>query len=197
MPEYRVLLFGSLALLSATLAWSEALQEYRVAAIISAGEQSKALIEAADGNQEWFETGDSVGSSPIVLIDADGVTLLVAGSEARLLLRGTPVELVEPHNFEEAPAREQSRSFSYISVISQMESVSREEGESQEQAVARNLNQALGLAQNARITSVERVAVATATEARNELRQRLLGSDPIRIAIAGGELTVLYVVSDP
>lgn len=185
-----------LAMLLSTLAWSEALQDYRVAAIISAGAQSKALIEVVDGKQEWFEIGDNLGSSPILHIDDDGVTLLVAGSEMRLLLRGEKTLLAASGDAAIAPAREQSRSFHYLNLISQIESVSPEKGESQEQAVARNLNQVLGLASKARITSIDRVEVSTPAEARSELRQRLLGNDPVRISIDDGNIKVLYVVSD-
>ena len=189
--------------MAAVLVWSacavaEEVDGYRVAAIIFAVGDSKALIEDSSGEQAWFRIGDSLGASTIVEIDVDSVSLQGRDSQSTLLLRGSKrvqqTKLVE----KLPPAREVSREYQYVGLMSEIKAGKAKQGESQAAADARILNQVFGLADQARITAIDRVEVATAAEARAELQQRLTSTlgDPIRISIEGDQLKVLYVTSN-
>ena len=91
------------------------------------------------------------------------------------------------------PASEVSREYQYIGLMSEISSDDAKPGESQAAADTRIMNRVFGLADQARITAIDRVEVATAAEARAELQQRLTSSDPIRISVQGDALEVLYV----
>lgn len=196
--HFQALFFVCLALTAATTSWSQGdAAEFRVAAIISAGERSRALVESADGVQIWYQVGDYLDELRISEISDDGITLLTPDGEVLLDLRGDRKRVSTPlAEMPSVPASEQSRSYQYLGVLSQIEAATPMQGESQERAVSRTMNKVLGLADQARITAVGRVQVKTAAEARNELRQRLNGADPIRITVEDDPTTVLYVVPD-
>lgn len=183
-----------------TLAWTLVaaaageFQEFRVAAINFTADGSKVLVEDASGEQRWFEVGDNLGPAEIIHIDKDSVTLSEAGEQSVIMLRrsGRAAKVVRDEVIE--PAREQSKTFQYVGLISELEANDVRPGESQAVSDARVMNRALGLAEKAKITAIDRVEVSTAAEARSELQQRLMSSDPVRISVEGDALEVLYVV---
>ncbi len=181
-------LFGSVCVSA------EELDGYRVAGIIFAEDDSKALIEDPSGEQGWFRVGDSLGEAKIVEIDGDSVFLQGPDGQSMMIdLRGSRnVQQSEPQE-ELPPASEVSRDYQYRGLMSEISSADAKPGESQAAADTRVMNRVLGLADQARITAIDRVEVATPAEARAELQQRLTSSDPIRISVAGDELEVLYV----
>ena len=168
-------------------------REYRVAAIIFAEQNSKALIEDASGKQVWYRTGEDLGQAKIVGIAVDSVMLNSASGESTLLLRGSKRTSQAVQDEAPPPATEVSREYHYVALMSELEASEPGLGETQSSSDARTMNRAFGLADKAKITAVGRVEVSTAAEARAELQQRLTSSDPIRITIEGDELKVLYV----
>jgi hypothetical protein len=172
--------------------------DLRVAAVIVREPGSMVLIEDAGGTQSWFKVGDTLDDLQVTEIDDDGATLRGADSIIRLLLRGDDSKRHATAVVETAPPpAEQSRTFRYMSLISEIESDSPSRGEKREQAIARSINSALGLSDEARITEIEHVEVASAAEARAELRRRLSANETVRVSIAGDEhVKVLYVTPD-
>jgi hypothetical protein len=185
------ILFGSVC------ASAEELDGYRVAGIIFAVDDSIALIEDPSGEQAWFRVGDilddSLGVTRIVEIDVDSVSLQGQDGQSVLSLRGSKNARQTTPDEELPPASEVSREYQYRGMMSEISAGDAKPGESQAAADTRVMNRVLGLADQARITAIDRVEVATPAEARAELQQRLTSSDPIRISIAGDELKVLYV----
>jgi hypothetical protein len=168
-------------------------REYRVAAIIFAEQNSKALIEDASGKQAWYRTGEDLGQAKIVGITVDSVMLNSASGESTLLLRGSKRTSRAVQDEAPAPAAEVSREYRYVGLMSELEAAEPGLGETQASSDGRTMNRIFGLADKAKITAVDRVEVSTAAEARAELQQRLTSSEPIRITIEGDELKVLYV----
>ncbi len=191
----RALLFVCVAFLAIAPAWSDA--EYRVAAVITTERSSMALVEDASGKQDWYRVGDTLGGSQVSRIDADGIALVDANGESRLYLREELSRARTAYVDEEIPPpRYVSRSFQFIGLLSRIDAVRPGRGHSSEQAVARTLNEILGLADQAKITAVDMVEVSSAAEARSELMTRLLQDEPIRIAIDDAYTKMLYVVPD-
>jgi hypothetical protein len=168
-------------------------QEYRVAAIIFAAHESKALIEDASGTQAWYKAGDNLGQANIVGIAVDSVTISGSDGRSMLMLRGSKRVAKADRDEVLALATEVSKEYQYVGLLSEIKASEARQGESQAAADSRTMNRVFGLADKAQITAIGRVEVSTAAEARAELQQRLLSSDPIRIAIEGDELKVLYV----
>jgi len=153
-----------------------------------------ALVEYVNGDQKWYRVGDDIAGSRVVEIDGDGITLLAVDGETQLTLRaGATKQAVAPA----VQAPEQSKNFQYLGLLSQINAVDRAPGESREQAVSRNTNHVLGLADRAKITAIDRVKVSSPSEARAEIASRLHGVDPIRVSIEGDDTTVLYIMPDP
>jgi len=172
------------------------IEKYRVAAIIFAEQDSKALIEDASGEQAWYEVGDNLGQVKIVEIAVDSVTLADTDGQAMLRLRGSRRTSQSSVGEVQAPPTEVSRAFTYVGLMSEIKASKARPGESQAASDVRTMNRALGLADTAKITAIDRVKVSTAAEARSELQQRLTSSDPIRITIEGDELKMLYITPD-
>ncbi len=191
----RALLFVCVAFLAIAPAWSDA--EYRVAAVITTERSSMALVEDASGKQDWYRVGDTLGGAQVSRIDADGIILVDANGESRLYLR-EDFKGVRAADTEEMvePPQHLSKSFQYISLLSRIDADRPGRGESFDQAVARNLNQILGLADQAKITAVDRVEVSSAAESKSEIKTRLLQDQPIRVAIDDAYTKVLYLVPD-
>lgn len=170
--------------------------KYRVAAIIFAEQDSKALIEDFSGKQAWYETGENLGQAKIIDIAVDSVTLAGEDGQSMLMLRGSRRASQSSISEGQTPPTEVSRAFTYVGLMSEIKASEARPGESQGASDARTMNRVLGLAETAKITAVDRMEVSTAAEARSELQQRLTSSDPIRIAIEGDDLQVLYVTPD-
>lgn len=170
--------------------------KYRVAAIIFAEQDSKALIEDFSGKQAWYETGENLGQAKIIDIAVDSVTLAGEDGQSMLMLRGSRRASQSSISEGQTPPTEVSRAFTYVGLMSEIKASEARPGESQAASDARTMNRVLGLAETAKITAVDRMEVSTAAEARSELQQRLTSSDPIRIAIEGDDLQVLYVTPD-
>ena len=169
----------------------------RVAAIMVTEKDSRALIETRDGEQHWYRAGDRLAAGTIEAVTETEVVLQAADGRYRLPLRGDPARLIAGARAEEpAPAsRHQAREFSFLSLLSEINSVEPESGESYEAATSRTLNAALGLGQDARITAVGRVQVASADEARQELQRQLGASQaPVRLTLENDYLEDMYVM---
>ena len=165
---------------------------YRLAAIIAKGPESMALVEDADGDQKWYRVGDDLDGAQVVQIDGDGITLLDVDGDARMTLRaGITKQAVAPT----VQPREQLKHFQYLGLLSRINAVDRAPGESREQAVSRNINHVLGLADRAKITAIGRVKVSTPRQAQAELARRLSAGEPVRISIDDDE-RVLYIMPD-
>lgn len=183
-----------------TIAWTLVaaaaveVEKFRVAAINFTADNSKVLVEDASGEQRWFEVGDKLGSAEIIYIEKDSVTLSEAGEQSLIILRRSGRASRAVNNEVMEPARERSKTFQYVGLISELKANDVRPGESQAVSDARVMNRVLGLAERAKITAIDRVEVSTAAEARSELQQRLMSSDPIRISVEGDDLEVLYVV---
>jgi hypothetical protein len=181
------------ALIGSACAVADEVEGHRVAAIIFAVGDSKALVEDSSGEQAWFRVGDSLGVTKIVEIDVDSVSLQGPDGQSTLFLRGS-TKIRQTKTAEALPpASEAFREYQYVGLMSEIESGKAKLGESQATADSRMMNRVFGLADQARITAIDRVEVATAAEARAELQQRLTSSEPIRISVEGDELKVLYV----
>lgn len=188
----RALLLAGFVIACAVPALAD--DEYRVAAIIFAEQDPKALIEDSLGEQAWYETGENLGQQfTIVGISVDSVTLAGADGQSVLMLRGSRSRSSSTVSEEQAPPTEVSRTYAYVGLMSEIKANTPKIGESQAATDARTMNRVLGLADTARITAIDRVEVSSAAEARSELQQRLTSGDPIRLAIEGDELKVLYV----
>lgn len=198
VSNFRAFWYLVLMLTGFTAVGAELTGDYRVAAVIVKEPGSMVLIEDASGTQKWFEVGDSIGGSQVVMIDKAGATLSSEDGEVRLSLRGDETGRTNTAVAEIAvPASEQSKTFRYVSLISSIEADTVREGESRERAISRTMNTALGLTLSAQITAIDRVAVSTAAEARVELRRRLSGNDPVRVSIENDDnLKVLYLTPD-
>jgi len=191
---FQALFFAVLFTAILTTSWAEDTKNVRVAAVIYKGADSMALVEDSGGEQKWYRVGDDLAGARVVEIDGDGITLLAADGETQLTLSaGAAKQEAAPA----AQAPEQSKNFQYLGLLSQINAVDRAPGESREQAVSRNMNHVLGLANRAKITAIDRVEVSSPSEARAEIASRLLSTDPIRISIEGDHTKVLYVMPDP
>jgi len=187
--------FGAL-MLSATIAWSDSNLDFRVAAIIFAGENSRVLVEHTDGKQTWYRVGDSLDGSTILEIDDDAITVASADGQYRLSLRGDRNRIVASASDGAAPSRHQSREVGFLGLVSRINAVDRQAEETYEQAVSRNLNQVLGFGVSAKITAIGNVEVPTAAAARQELQRQLTHDEPIRITVENDFLEDLYVVPE-
>jgi hypothetical protein len=198
MFSCRALFVVCLALLLSTMiAWSDDNPEFRVAAIIAAGENSRVLVERADGQQNWYRVGDSLDQSPILEIDEEGITITTAEGPYRLLLRGDSKRIVASDVGEEVPpSRHQSRQVQFVGLLSRVKAVEPVENETYEQAVARNMNQSLGFGKSARIVGVGRVEVSTPAQAHQELQRQLALDAPIRITVENDYVKDIYLLPD-
>ncbi len=171
--------------------------DYRVAAIIATDVQSMVLVQIADGEQNWYYVGDMLGYSRVVQIDPAWVTLAGPDGDVRLYLRddddGIEVKTVIA---EVPPPKQVSRSYQFVNLISRVDTATPRPGQTVEQAVAYKLNEVLGLADTAKITSVGRVEVASASEARDALSSQLREGQPIRIMIDNAYTEMLYVTPE-
>jgi hypothetical protein len=191
----RAPFFALIALLGITNAGLAADSDYRLAAVIAKGAESMALVENASGEQSWYRIGDDLGDFRVVDIDADGITVVDANGESRLTLDAGQAESASSEQAAGADLQYQSRSFQYTTLLSQINATTPARGESADQAIARGMNRALGLAELATITAINHVDVATPSAARAELASRLHGNEAFRISI-NNDAQVLYVVPD-
>ena len=191
---FQALFFAYLFTAILTTSWAEDTENFRVAAVIYRGADSMALVEDVNGDQKWYRVGDDIDGSRVVEIDGDGITLLAADGETQLTLRAGATKQAEAPAVQ---APERSKIFQYLGLLSRINAVDRAPGESREQAVSRNTNYVLGLADRAKITAIDRVKVSSPSEARAEIASRLDGVDPIRVSIEGDDTTVLYIMPDP
>jgi hypothetical protein len=184
-------------LLSATIARSDDNPGFRVAAIIFAAENSRVLVERADGQQSWFEPGDYIGDAEIVRIATDAITVRNGGRDIRMDLQGdVSVQSAAGGNTEAiVEPTEQLKSFQYLSLISRINAVDPAPGESVDRAVTRTMNNVLGLPDYSSITKIDRVKVSTPSQAQAELARRLSAGEPVRISIDDDE-RVLYITPD-
>jgi hypothetical protein len=165
--------------------------------VIVADERSQVLVEAADGEQRWYRRGEAFGDLLIESIDNDGIVVENDTGRFRLELRGDSTLAPLAAQAEPPPVpRDQLRNVDFRNLTSRIAAVAPVRGESQEHAIARNLNDVLGLADRARITSVDRVRVSTAAEARNQLLNRLSANEAIRISIEDDALRTLYIAPE-
>jgi len=192
----RASLLLGLSSLLAVPAWSQEVPEYRVAGVIDAGIDSKALIEGADGEQGWYKAGDNLGGFRIERIDLDGITVVDMSGKSRLLLRGDATRAQSRESLAAAVPRERSRNVQFRNVLSQINTVTPQREEPHEQATARHLNRVLGLADQAIITAIDEVEVATAAAAHAELKNRLLADRAIRISVNNAHTRILYILPD-
>jgi hypothetical protein len=177
--------------------WANIAPDYRVAAIIAAGANSKALIEDADGQQSWFELGEYIDDSVIVRIETNAITIRDGDQDIRLDLQGdVSVQNAAGGETQEiVESTEQLKSFQYLSLISRINAVDPAPGESVDRAVTRTMNNVLGLPDYSSITAIDRVKIRTPGEAQAELARRLTAGEPVRISI-DDDKRVLYVIPD-
>jgi hypothetical protein len=196
--NFRALFVVYLALLlSSTTAWSDGNPEFRVAAIIAAGERSRALVEHADGQQDWYRVGDSLDQSLILGIDEEGITITTADGPYRLLLRGDSKRVAASSVVEDVPPpQHQSRQVQFLGLLSRVKAVDPVDDETYEQALARNMNQSLGFGKSARIVGIGRVEVTTPTQAHQELQRQLALDEPIRITVENDYVKDIYLLPD-
>lgn len=179
-------------------AWSMDVPERRVAAIIASGHESMVLVEDSAGKQNWHRVGDLLGDSRIERIDPDWIRLSTPNGEVRLYLRGDKYEEGSAQALPtvEQPPREVSRNYRFVNLISRVDSAAPGAGAVTDQASVRSLNEIFGLAERAKITAINRVAVSSVAQARAELRNQLLQNEPIRIAVDNAYTRVLYVIPE-
>lgn len=178
--------------------WSADESALRVAAIIASGNTSMVLVEDSAGKQNWHQVGDFVEDSRVEHIDPDWIRLGTPDGQIRLYLRGDKYEegTAQAMQTVEQPPREVSRNYRFINLISRVDSAAPGARAVTDQASARSLNEIFGLAERAKITAINRVAVASVAQARAELRTQLLQNEPIRIAVDNAYTRVLYVMPE-
>lgn len=158
-----------------------------------------ALIESGVDSQDWFSVGDTIGDGRIAAIEKSVVILVTPAGDYELPLRGDPERMtVMADSGESIPlSPHQSRNYQLQSLLSEINDVRADSGESFDEAVARTMNQALGLGESARITAVGREPVASPTEAREALQRQLAAPQgPVRLTVENDFVEDLYVVPD-
>ena len=156
------------------------------------------LVEDSAGKQNWHQVGDFVEDSRVEHIDPDWIRLGTPDGQIRLYLRGDKYEegTAQAMQTVEQPPREVSRNYRFINLISRVDSAAPGARAVTDQASARSLNEIFGLAERAKITAINRVAVSSVAQARAELRTQLLQNEPIRIAVDNAYTRVLYVMPE-